>query len=364
MQAIINSATTTENINTKEGQTMETTTNKTHYTLDILTAYETAVLTAYTRNTSPDRISSDPDVVKTMQAVGQWATYAVIKRIIKASAHPVVMQLQRDLTADLATNAARLYTLDNDHDTTYNADGDAVTAYNDLHTYAPTICAATLSDATDLLQTALLTLWAETVRVITDRPVDLASHWLTTPTAVRRLRKRVYIHDDPTAASAWEDVQVSPIQTVFRAVRRDIQASRAVQVNNKYVYLDDMVNDPDDPDHADRVYRRLDRLTASLAADDMTTDIYGDRAVATYATATPTAVDDADRIVSVLDLTTRQSTVLAYRLQGYGNKAIATRLGVTENSVKGAMNNIRAKATAHGYTPHGRKQDDSDNADR
>lgn len=361
-------AITTENINTKEGQTMQKTTAKQPYTLDILTAYETAVMTAYARaperTPDPDRISSDPDVVKTMQAVGQWATYAVIKRIIKASANPVAMQLQRDLTADLASDAARLYTLDNDHDITYNDDGDAVTVYNDLHTYAPRMCAATLSDASDLLQTALLTLWAETVRVITDRPADLASHWLTTPTAVRRLRKRVYIHDDPTAATAWEEVQVSPIQTVFRAVRRDIQASRAVQVNNKYVYLDDMVTDPDDPDHADRVYRRLDRLTASLAADDMTTDIYGDRAVATYATATPTAVDDADRIVSVLDLTTRQSTVLAYRLQGYGNKAIATRLGVTENSVKGAMNNIRAKATAHGYTPHGNKPDDSDSADR
>lgn len=335
--------TTTENINTKEGQTMKTTTNKTPYTLDILTAYENAVMTAYARTPDPDRISSDPDVVKTMQAVGQWATYATIKKIVKASAHPVAMQLQRDLTADLATNAARLYTLDNDHDTTYNADGDAVTVYNDLHTYAPTICAATLSDATDLLQTALLTLWAETVRVITDRPVDLASHWLTTPTAVRRLRKRVYIHDDPTAASAWEEVQVSPIQTVFRAVRRDIQASRAVQVNNKYVYLDDMVNDPDDPDHVERVYRRLDRLTASLAADDLTTDIYGDRVVATYATTTPTAVDDADRIVSALNLSTRQAAVLAYRLQGYGNKAIATRLGVTENSVKGALYAIREK---------------------
>lgn len=362
METTTNS-TTTEKINTKqrEEQTMQkTTATKQPYTLDILTAYETAVLTAYTRNTSPDRISTDPTVVATMQAVGQWATYAVIKRIVKASAHPVVMQLQRDLTADIAHNAARLYAVDNDHDIAYNADGDPATVYNDLHTYTPTLCAATLSDATDLLQTALLTIWSETIRVITDRPADLASHWLTTPTAVRRLRKRVYIHDDPTTATAWEEVQISPIQTVFRAVRRDIQASRAMQASNKYVYLDDMVNDPDDPDRAERVYRRLDRLTASLAADDMTTDIYGDRAVATYATATPTAVDDADRIVSVLDLTTRQSTVLAYKLQGYGNKAIATRLGVTENSVKGAMNNVRAKATAHGYTPHGNKPDDTE----
>ena len=352
-------STTTKNI-TKEGQTMQKTTAKQPYTLDVLTAYETAVLTAYNRNPNPDRISADPTVVKTMQAVGQWATYATLKKVNKASANPMTMRMQRDLTADLASNAARLYAIDNDHDIAYNADGDPATVYNDLHTYTPTLCAATLSDATDLLQTALLTIWTETVGVITGRPTDLESHWLTMPTAVRRLRKRVYIHDDPTAASAWEDVQVSPIQTVFRAIRRDIQASRAVQVNNKYVYLDDTVNDPDDPDRAERVYRRLDRLTASLAADDMTTDIYGDRAVATYATATPTAVDDADRIVSVLDLTTRQSTVLAYRLQGYGNKAIATRLGVTENSVKGAINNIRAKATAHGYTPHGNKPDDTD----
>lgn len=337
-------STTTENITTKEGQTMQkTTATKQPYTLDILTAYENAILTAYNRTPNPDRISADPTVVATMQAVGQWATYAVIKRIIKASAHPVVMQLQRDLTADLANNAARLYAIDNDHHNTYNRNGDAVTVYDDMHTYTPTLCAATLSDATDLLQTALLTIWSETIRVITDRPADLASHWLTTPTAVRRLRKRVYINDDPTAATAWEEVQVSPIQTVFRAVRRDIQASRAVQVNNRYIYLDDMVNDPDDPDHVERVYRRLDRLTASLAADDMTTDIYGDRAVATYATATQTAVDDADRIVSALNLTTRQSAVLAYRLQGYGNKAIATRLGVTENSVKGALYAIRDK---------------------
>lgn len=330
-------ATTTPTAPTKDEKTL--------FTTDLLTAYEKAVKTAHDHTTDLDRIANDPTVTETLQAVGQWATFSTLKKVNTASANPVTMQATRDLMCDLANINRRKYATENDHTVKYNDDGDPVTVYNDLRKYTPSICAETLTDATDLLQTALLTIWAETVRIITDDPTALDGHFMTTPVNVRRLRRKVYIKDDPTAPSIWETVQTTPVQTVFKAVRREIENSRSMQVNNKYVYIDDLCTDPDDPDHTEKVYRRLDRLTASLTAVNMTTDLDG-KPTPTLTTTDPTAVADVTDLLTALNLTTRQAQILRYMTDGNGYKAIATRLDIRPDSVRDAVKAIRKKAVA------------------
>ena len=328
-------ATTTPNATTKNEKTL--------FTTDLLTAYEKAVKTAHDHTTDLDRIANDPTVIETLQAVGQWATFSTLKKVNTASANPVTIQATRDLMCDLANINRRKYATENDHTVKYNDDGDPVTVYNDLHKYTPSICAETLTDATDLLQTALLTIWTETVRIITDDPTALDGHFMTTPVNVRRLRRKVYIKDDPTAPSIWETVQTTPVQTVFKAVRREIENSRSMQVNNKYVYIDDLCTDPDDPDHTEKAYRRLDRLTASLTAVNMTTDLDG-KPTPTLTTTDPTAVADVTDLLTALNLTTRQAQVLRYMTDGYGEKAIATRLEVSRQAIQQTIHAIRKKA--------------------
>lgn len=337
-------------------KTTPTTTEKgkTLFTTPVLTAYENAVKTAYNHDPDPVSIASDPTVNETMQAVGQWSTFSVLKKLRTVggqvnendptpSYNPVPVQLTRDLVSDLANIDRRKYAVENDHEIQINKDGDPVTVFNDLHKATPSILAENLTDAYDLLQTALLTVWTETVKVITDRPADLDDHFMTTPVTVRRLRKKVYIKDDPTDPTLWETIQTTPVQIVFKAVRREIENNRSVQVNNKYVYIDDLASDPTDPDHTEKVYRRLDRLTASLTADNMTVDLDG-RPVETLTTADPVSVTDTTALLTALNLTTRQMTVLKYMIDGYGQKAIATRLSVCNKSVWETIQQIRKKA--------------------
>lgn len=315
------------------------------FTTDLLTAYEKAVKTAHDHTTDPDHIANDPTVIDTLQAVGKWATFSTLKKVNTSSANPVTIQATRDLMCDLANIDRRKYATENDHIVKFNTDGDFVTVYNDLHKHTPSICAETLTDATDLLQTALLTIWTETARIIKDDPTALDGHFMTTPVDIRRLRRKVYIKDDPTAPSMWETVQTTPVQTVFKAVRREIESNRSMQVNNKYVYIDDLCTDPDDPDHIERVYRRLDRLTASLTAVNMTTALDG-KPTPTLTTTDPTAVADVTDLLTALNLTARQMQVLHYMIDGYGKKAIATHLCVTQHAISDTIKQIRKKAVA------------------
>lgn len=327
---------------------------KTFFTTDLLTAYEKAVKNAHDHNPTIDYIRNDPTVIDTLQAVAQWTTFAVLKKLRNVGGevkqgdptphyNAIPHELTRGLVADIHNADRRRYMVENDYTIEYNDDGDKVIKYNDLHKDTHKVIAENYTDSIDLLQTALLTIWAETVRIITDDPTALDSHFMTAPTPVRRLRRKVYIKDDPTAPSMWETVDATPVQTAFKSVRRDIKNSRHAQINNKYVYIDDLTADPDDPDHTEKVYRRLDRLTANLTAVNMTTDLDG-RPTLTNTTADPTAVADTTELLTALNLTTRQATILQYVTQGYGYKAIATRLQIRPDSVRDCVKAIRKKA--------------------
>jgi hypothetical protein len=199
----------------------------------------------------------------------------------------------------------------------------------------------TVSDAFDLIQTAATALLFEYQKAVdrSDLPFELDR-----PYSKKQLRKRVYIKEQ--ADPQFETVQTTPVQEVFRAVRREIMRSRAVATDprNGYTYIEQYATDPDSGEPVE-LYRRMLKY-----ADIGGYAINSNGPTACY-TATEQAAVDTDRIIDSLELTGRQAQILNYRIQGYGYKAIATRLNITEQAVLNTCKRIQVKAVKAGYNP-------------
>lgn len=215
----------------------------------------------------------------------------------------------------------------------YNDAGDLVTETADKAAAVALagLVGETLSDGIDLVQTAAL--------AILEQAADHATgaEWLDKPYSVRRLSRRVYIRLDDSAA--YRDETTTPIQEVYKAVRRAVQESRAVQTDprNGYTYIDGLT-----PDGLDTVYFRLGKYA----------DLGGYNCDGNYTTGAQT-VEDAAALVERMGLTDRQAQILRLRMQGKGYKAIATYLGVTQRAVAKTVAQIQSKAAAVGLTPDG-----------
>lgn len=265
--------------------------------------------------------------------------------------NPVMLSLKRGIAFDrrtldntaAAANAATRCTL--------NKDGDPVTEVidADAEKALAALIGETLSDGIDLVNTAVVAL-LEQAAEHADGP-----GWLDRPYTVRRLSRKVYIRDSDGAA--YRDDETTPIQEVYRAVRRAVQESRAVQADprNGYTYIEDLT-----ADGLDVIYYRLqkyadlggyahngqdgDRLPGSPAGFTDSGDHY---------TADRQTVEDYETTLARLNLTDRQAQVLRLRMQGHGYKAIASYLGVSDKAIKKTVVQIQKKATDIGLTPAG-----------
>ena len=238
--------------------------------------------------------------------------------------NPAMLSLRRGLTADVAlldnlTTAANAATV-----CKYNPDGDMTTATVDAAALdaVDALSGETLSDGIDLAQTAALAILEQAAEHAT------APGWLDAPYTVRRLSRRVYVR--LTDSAAWADVETTPIQEVYRAVRRAVQESRAVQTDprNGYVYIEAM-----DERTTDRLFYRAAKW-ADVGGTDSAGNYTGD-----YET-----LREMERLTARLVLTDRQAQVLRLRVQGHGDKAIATYLGVTYQAVAKVRKAIQDKA--------------------
>lgn len=263
--------------------------------------------------------------------------------------NPAMIALKRGIAADrrtldntaAAANAATRATL--------NADGDAVTetADKDAAAALAALVGETLTDGIDLVQTAAAAL-LEQAAAHADGP-----GWLDRPYTVRRLSRRVYVKAEDSAA--YRDDETTPAQEVYRAVRRAVQESRAVQTDprNGYTYIEDLT-----ADGLDVIYFRLHKY-ADLGGyahngqdgDRLPGSPAGFGQGGTHYTADRQTVTDYNAIMERLNLTDRQAVILRLRMQGKGNKAIATYLGVTYQAVQNTLAKIQKKAVAIGLTP-------------
>lgn len=221
--------------------------------------------------------------------------------------------------ADAATNV------------TLNSNGDCITTIADdnANDALTDLISETLTDGIDLVQTAAVALIGQAV--------DHANcdNWLDSKYTVRRLSKRVYIGADDSAA--YRDDETTPIQEVYREVRRAIQDSRAVQTDprNGYTYIEDLT-----ADGLDTIYHRMQRYA----------DLGGETRDGLY-TADIGTYRDYNDVMDALKLTDRQLTIVNLRMRGYGYKAIAAYLGVRYQAIDITLKRIQAKCEAIGFTP-------------
>lgn len=245
--------------------------------------------------------------------------------------NPAIDDLRRGIAADVHLLDLTAANADKATKTTFDENGDfvTVTADKDAEMALNALMGDTLSDGMDLVQTACAAL-LEQAAEHADGP-----GWLDRPYTMRKLSRRVYIRLEDSAA--YKDEQTAPIQEVYRAVRRAIQDSRAIQVDprNGYTYIEDVTIDG-----LDTIYYRLQKYA----------DLGGYNVNGNYTADMRTAAD-YDTILTHLNLTVRQAEVLRLRMQGRGFKAIATYLGVDVSNVKRTVKQIQKKAREIGLTP-------------
>lgn len=244
--------------------------------------------------------------------------------------NPLMVELKQGIGTDRRTLDSTRRNANAATRTTFNDDGDAVTVTADKDAAAALVAllGESVSDGFDVVQ--------EAAAAILEQAADHATveNWLDTPYTVRRLSKRVYIRKEDSAA--YRDERTTPIQEVYKAVRRYIQNSRAMRTDprNGYSYLEEVA-----PDGLETIYLRLGKY-ADLGGYDCNGNYTVDRQT----------VDDAAALVEKLDLTDRQAQILKLRMQGKGYKAIATYLGVTQRAIAKTVEQVQKKATAAGLT--------------
>lgn len=268
--------------------------------------------------------------------------------------NPTLQAVRRGIRIDYEMLAGTRYTADRATRATLNAEGDPVTEIVDKTAYnaLAALMRETLSDGIDLVQSAALAILEEA-----------ATHaapgtWLDTPYTIRRLSKRVYIREVDSAA--YREDTTTPIQEVYRAVRREVQNSRAIQTDprNGYSYIEDIA-----PDGVEKVYIRLGKyadLGGYAHNSNDNTRLPGSPAGLVQGPASYTtdlqAVEDYNSIMEKLNLTPRQETIVRLRMQGHGNPSIASYLGVTPRCIEITVARLREKAAKMGIAPKGYTQ--------
>lgn len=292
-------------------------------------------------------LASGKDTSAELTALATAVAYSVINKCIdpqrKTAAdrdtvsnnghNPALVAVKRGIAADLAILDNTRRNADKATRITYNADGEMITEIvdNDAEKAVAALIGESLSDGIDLVQTAALAIWEQAAEHAN------GENWLDSKYTVRRLSRRVHIQSADSAAYA--EIETTPIQEAYRAVRQAIQDSGAVQTDprNGYTYIEDLT-----ADGLEVIYRRLGKY-ADLGGYDCN-DNY---------TASAQTVADYESIVARLKLTDRQAQILQLRMRGKGNgyQAIASYLGISEGSVYNTIKRIRERCEKIGFTP-------------
>lgn len=222
------------------------------------------------------------------------------------------------------TNSAMRYNRDGDMIT--ETDSDASVALDALMDYA-------ITDGYDLVQTAACALLEQAVEH------GSSNEWLDAPYTVERLSKRVYIRE--TDSRAYRTEETTPIQEIYRTVRRAIANSRAVMTDPRsgYTYIS---IDAYEPEMLEQIFVRSGKY-----ADVGGIDCHG---LYTGDMESLKAYSDIDTLLEKLNLTARELQIVKLRLRGYGARAISTYIGTSLGSVQRSIARIRDKALENGLS--------------
>lgn len=307
------------------------------------TTFETA------KRTFETAFASGEDYTTPLYDLATAVAYSVINKCIdpqrKAAAtretvsnsgyNPALVDLKNGIARDRRTLENSAYCAAVATRQTFNADGDRVTEIAD-RTAADALAkltAETLTDGIDLVHTAAVAILEQAAEHAT------AAAWLDSVYTVRRLSKKVYIQHADSAA--YKDSETTPIQEVYRAVRKAVQDSRATATDprNGYSYIEELT-----ADGLDTIYYRLHKYS-DLGGYDSNGQYTTDRQ----------SVTDYETIIAELNLTDRQAQIVRLRMQGKGMRQIATYLGVKPETINKTLARLRDKCAALGFAPTGTK---------
>lgn len=373
----------------QKGDTMKanTTTKATTQATDTKATFTTLML-EYIRQANPSTRTNEKDYTKALTDLATAVAYSVLKKCIETSQNQALIQVKRDIARDTALLNNIKYAQDNAYEYRYNKDGERVLVIKDkdLHTALDKMCAETMGEGIDLVHEAIISLMTEyekatqrTLYTLYDqndkeiysgyeRPQNIPEsitkstyldndyyieimtmnnhiQWLETPYTIRQLKRKVWIKVEDSK-NGWETTTTTPIQQVYKAVRRAIEQSRAVQTDarNGYTYLEDLARD-EETDTEQVIYRRLPKY-ADLGGN--VTDFNGKETAYTADTQT---VQDMDTLIEKLNLSKKQAEILKLRLSGYGTGAISTYLGISRGSVWNTLARLQDKCKAIGLVP-------------
>ena len=316
-----------------------TTTTSTNTFADLLRTYEQQA-TARTPQT-------EKAYTKALTDLATATAFSVLKKCIETSQNQTLIQVKRDLAKDTALLQNIEYAQNNAYEYRYNKDGERVLHIKDkdLHKALEKLCAETMGEGIDLMHEAVISIMTETEKAKDRNNGTLPQNFMEQRYTIRRLKRKVWIKVEQSA-DGWETVETSAIQETYKAVRRAVEQSRAVQTDakNGYTYLSELARD-EESGTEETIYRRLPKYA------DMGGAVCDFNGKETAYTADRQTVQDIDRLVESLNLSKQQAEILKLRMSGYGYKAIATYFGVKGANIQTQLKRIQEKALAIGLKP-------------
>lgn len=336
-----------KNTNTTTAQATHA--NQEHTFTDLITAYENAHATGADTTTALYNLATAIALSVVRKCIDPQRKTATERETVSNNGiNPALVDIKRGIVADLAY-LDKLTTAHNTATTLqYNKAGELVKVVVDKSAdkSATALQGVVLSDGLDLVNSAVVAILEQTAEHATG-----GAGWLETPYTARRICKRVLIQADTSAK--WETVETTPIQEIYRAVRREIQNSKAMQTDprNGYTYIEDTATDPEST-ATETIYRRLQKW-ADLGGYTQGGhyDTHGNATTGGLYTADPQSVADYESVLSALNLTDRQATIVSLRMRGYGYQAIATYMGIRESNVRTILSRLREKCERVGFSP-------------
>lgn len=232
---------------------------------------------------------------------------------------------------------------------TLNDSGDDVTIITDRALYDGynKLISHVLSDGMDLVQVASLAILEQCGSELVN---DSELGFIEKPYYITRLKKKIVIKKEDSK-NGYETIATTPIQEVYRKVRKYIQDNKSLQIDpkNMYTYID--LDDSNDSDSENRIYKRLDKyadlggvsISSGFNTVENTVINHIDSTHGGLYTADSATVDTMERLIDKLELTSRQAQVLKLRLRGYGLKAIGTYLGVSHQAIAKTLKQVQTK---------------------
>ena len=305
-----------------------------------------ALIEAMNEHANNDTIDT-PDGIATLNALSTAVCYSVLKKCIdpqrkkaleqgkpsNSGCNQTLVKLWMELAAANRYAEQLLYCTRNAEKFEFNANGDAISIVidKDVADKLNKLIDERMNDSNDLLQECMLSILLE----INKQKCNKQSVDLERPYNIKVLSKRIYLNFEDTPE--YRHKETTPIQEVFKAVRRVLINNRSLCIDSrcKYSYIQEVATD--DNGFLDTVYYRCGKY-ADIGG--YAKDFNG---VETLYSVENEQVYTMEKMVKSLNLTARQAQILKLRLEGLSVHAIADRMNITQQGVQKHMKLIQNK---------------------